>query len=81
MIIIEYIVPFIAILSVLVFVHEYGHFWVARRCGVFVEIFSIGFGRELFHWHDKKGTRWRVAMLPLGGYVRMRGVARRPTTA
>ena len=81
MIIIEYIVPFIAILSVLVFVHEYGHFWVARRCGVFVEIFSIGFGRELFHWHDKKGTRWRVAMLPLGGYVRMRGDADESSSA
>ena len=75
MVIIEYILPFIAILSVLIFVHEYGHFWVARRCGVFVEIFSIGFGRELFGWHDRHGTRWRVAILPLGGYVRMRGDA------
>jgi regulator of sigma E protease len=75
MIIIDYILPFIAILSVLIFVHEYGHFWVARRCGVFVEIFSIGFGRELFGWHDRHGTRWRVAILPLGGYVRMRGDA------
>jgi regulator of sigma E protease len=73
MFLLEYIVPFIAILSVLVFIHEYGHFWVARRCGVYVEVFSIGFGRELFHWHDKKGTRWRIAALPLGGYVRMRG--------
>jgi len=75
MLLLEYILPFIAILSLLVFVHEYGHFWVARRCGVFVEVFSIGFGREIFHWHDRKGTRWRVAMLPLGGYVRMRGDA------
>jgi regulator of sigma E protease len=75
MFIIDYILPFIAILSVLVFIHEYGHFWVARRCGVFVEIFSIGFGRELFHWYDRRGTRWRVAVLPLGGYVRMRGDA------
>ena len=73
MIIIDYILPFIAILSVLIFVHEYGHFWVARRCGVFVEVFSIGFGRELFGWYDRRGTRWRVAILPLGGYVRMRG--------
>lgn len=75
MLLLDYILPFIAILSVLVFVHEYGHFWVARRCGVHVEIFSIGFGRELFHWHDRHGTRWRVAILPLGGYVRMRGDA------
>ena len=70
---VDYLIPFIMILSVLVFVHEYGHFWVARRCGVFVEVFSIGFGRELFGWHDRRGTRWRVAILPLGGYVRMRG--------
>ncbi|MDA0339423.1 MAG: RIP metalloprotease RseP [Proteobacteria bacterium] len=75
MLLLEYILPFIAILSILVFVHEYGHFWVARRCGVYVEIFSIGFGRELLHWHDRHGTRWRLAMLPLGGYVRMRGDA------
>lgn len=74
-IIADYIVPFILILSVLVFVHEYGHFWVARRCGVFIETFSIGFGREVFGWHDRHGTRWRVALLPLGGYVRMRGDA------
>ncbi|MCA8930046.1 MAG: RIP metalloprotease RseP [Alphaproteobacteria bacterium] len=74
-ILIEYIVPFILILSVLVFVHEYGHFWVARRCGVFVETFSIGFGREVFGWYDRHGTRWRVSVLPLGGYVRMRGDA------
>jgi len=75
MLLLDYILPFIAILSVLVFVHEYGHFWVARRCGVHVEVFSIGFGRELLHWHDRHGTRWRVALLPLGGYVRMRGDA------
>jgi regulator of sigma E protease len=75
MILVDYILPFVVILSILVFVHEYGHFWVARRCGVFVEIFSIGFGREIFGWYDRHGTRWRVAALPLGGYVRMRGDA------
>ncbi len=75
MVIFDYILPFIVILSILVFVHEYGHFWVARKCGVFVEVFSIGFGREIFGWHDRHGTRWRVAALPLGGYVRMRGDA------
>ncbi len=64
---------FIVIISVIVFVHEFGHFWVARRCGVRVETFSIGFGRELFGWNDKHGTRWSIAMLPLGGFVKMFG--------
>lgn len=66
---------FILAISVLVSVHEYGHFWVARRCGVRVEVFSIGFGRELFGWNDRRGTRWRVSALPLGGYVRFYGDA------
>lgn len=70
-----YIIPFIVILTILVFVHELGHYWVARRCGVRVEAFSIGFGPELFHKMDKHGTRWRVAMFPLGGYVKMFGDA------
>ncbi|MCF4164599.1 RIP metalloprotease RseP [Zavarzinia compransoris] len=66
---------FIVAISALVSVHEFGHFWVARRCGVKVETFSIGFGRELFGWTDKTGTRWRVSALPLGGYVRFFGDA------
>ena len=68
-----YVIPFLVILTVLVFVHELGHFWVARRYGVRVEVFSIGFGPELFGWTDRLGTRWRISLLPLGGYVRMAG--------
>src|SRR5690348_18236514 len=64
---------FLVVLTVLVFVHELGHFLVARACGVRVEVFSIGFGPELFGWTDRTGTRWKFAWLPLGGYVRMFG--------
>lgn len=64
---------FIFVLSVLVFIHEYGHFWVARRNDVRVQTFSIGFGSELFGWTDRHGTRWRVAALPFGGYVKFLG--------
>ena len=64
---------FILVLSLLVFVHEWGHYIVARMCGVKVETFSIGFGKEIFGWDDKKGTRWKVSMIPLGGYVKMFG--------
>jgi regulator of sigma E protease len=58
-------------LAVLVTVHEYGHFWVARRCGVKVLRFSIGFGKPLYSWHDSQGTEYVVAAIPLGGYVKM----------
>ena len=58
-------------LAVLVAVHEYGHFWVARRCGVQVLRFSIGFGKALFTWRDRQGTEYSVAAIPLGGYVKM----------
>lgn len=68
-----YVVPFLIILTILVFVHELGHFWIARRNGVKVEVFSVGFGPELFGRTDAKGTRWRISLLPLGGYVRMAG--------
>jgi regulator of sigma E protease len=68
-------VPFLIILTVLVFVHEMGHFLVARRNGVRVEIFSIGFGREIFGWTDKAQTRWKFSLIPLGGYVKMFGDA------
>jgi regulator of sigma E protease len=68
-----YVVPFLIVLSIVVFVHEFGHFVVARRCRVKVETFSIGFGPEIFGWFDKTGTRWRVAWLPFGGYVKMFG--------
>ncbi|MFD2261274.1 RIP metalloprotease RseP [Lacibacterium aquatile] len=70
---ISYILPFLVALTVLVFVHEFGHYWVARRAGVRVEVFSIGFGPELFGWTAKSGTRWRFSAIPLGGYVKMFG--------
>jgi regulator of sigma E protease len=68
-------VSFIFILGVIVFVHELGHYIVARYNDVRVEVFSIGFGRELFGWNDSSGTRWKVSLLPLGGYVKMFGDA------
>ena len=64
---------FLALLTVLVFVHEYGHYIVARWCGVKVEVFSIGFGPELFGWTDSRSTRWKISAIPLGGYVKMFG--------
>jgi regulator of sigma E protease len=70
-----YLLPFIAALTIIVFFHELGHFLVARLCGVTVEIFSIGFGREIFGWNDKHGTRWKVCWLPFGGYVKFEGDA------
>lgn len=70
-----YVLAFLVVLSIVVFVHEYGHYWVARRNGVHVDAFSIGFGPELFGWTDQSGTRWKVAGIPLGGYVKMRGDA------
>jgi regulator of sigma E protease len=70
-----YLLSFIVALSVIVFVHEFGHFIVGRWCGVKVEAFSIGFGRELFGFTDKKGTRWKFCLWPLGGYVRFEGDA------
>ncbi len=72
---INYIIPFLAVLTVLVFVHEFGHYWVARRNGVRVEVFSIGFGPELFGVTDRAGTRWKFSAVPLGGYVKMFGDA------
>ncbi|WP_374306365.1 RIP metalloprotease RseP [Methylocella sp.] len=70
-----YVVPFIFVLSTVVFFHELGHFLVGRWCGVKVDAFSLGFGPELFARIDRHGTRWRVAALPLGGYVKFHGDA------
>lgn len=70
-----YVVPFLIVLSILVFVHELGHYLVARFNGVGVDVFSIGFGPEVFGWNDKAGTRWKVSWFPLGGYVKMVGDA------
>lgn len=69
----NYIIPFLAVLTVIVFVHEMGHYLVARWNGVAVDAFSIGFGPELFGWTDRRGTRWKVSIIPLGGYVRFKG--------
>ena len=66
---------FIFILSVIVFIHEMGHYLIARYNGVRIDVFSIGFGPELFGWNDSTGTRWKVSLLPLGGYVKMFGDA------
>ena len=68
-----YLLPFLAILTALVFVHELGHYSVARWAGVRVEVFSIGFGPELFGWTAASGTRWKFSAIPLGGYVKMFG--------
>ena len=62
---------FIVALSILIAIHEYGHFWVARRCGVKIHRFSIGFGKVLFKRLDRQGTEFAVAAIPLGGYVKM----------
>ena len=70
-----YVVPFILILSLIVAVHELGHYLVGRWCGVKIDAFSLGFGPELFARVDARGTRWRVGALPLGGYVKFHGDA------
>ena len=69
----DYVVPFLIVLTILVFVHEMGHFLVARYNNVRVEVFSIGFGAELFGFNDNHGTRWKFSAIPLGGYVKMFG--------
>ena len=70
---IGFIVPFLVVMTFIVFFHELGHFLVARWCGVRVETFSIGFGRELWGRNDRHGTRWKIAWIPLGGYVKFEG--------
>ncbi|MCG7201544.1 RIP metalloprotease RseP [Marinobacter pelagius] len=69
--IIETILALALTLGILVTLHEYGHFWVARRCGVKVLRFSVGFGRPMFSWYDRHGTEFAIAAIPLGGYVKM----------
>jgi regulator of sigma E protease len=68
-----YILPFIVLILVVVFIHEYGHYYFARKYGVGVTDFSIGFGKEIFGWNDKSGTRWKICWIPLGGYVKFFG--------
>ena len=69
----NYIIPFLILIMIVVFIHEYGHYYFAKRYGVGVTDFSIGFGREIFGWNDKSGTRWKVCWVPLGGYVKFFG--------
>ena len=68
-----YVVPFLFVLTIIVFIHELGHFMVARMAGIAVETFSVGFGREIFGFTDTKGTRWKFSWIPLGGYVKFLG--------
>ena len=66
----SYIIPFIILILIVVFIHEYGHYYFAKKYGVGVTDFSIGFGQEIFGWNDKSGTRWKICWIPLGGYVK-----------
>ncbi len=68
-----YLIPFIVLILIVVFIHEYGHYYFAKRYGVAVTDFSIGFGKEIFGWNDKSGTRWKICWIPLGGYVKFFG--------
>jgi regulator of sigma E protease len=68
-----YLLPFLFVLTLVVFFHELGHFLIARRCGIRVLVFSVGFGPELFGFFDRHGTRWKVSAVPLGGYVKFLG--------
>src|SRR3984957_19435885 len=67
------IIPFLVVLTIVVFFHEFGHFLVARWCGIKVLTFSIGFGPELFGFNDRHDTRWKISAIPLGGYVKFFG--------
>ena len=69
----SYILPFIILILIVVFIHEYGHYYFAKRYGVGITDFSIGFGKEIFGWNDKSGTRWKICWVPLGGYVKFFG--------
>ncbi len=69
----SYIIPFIVLILVVVFIHEYGHYYFAKKYGVGVTDFSIGFGQEIIGWNDKSGTRWKICWIPLGGYVKFFG--------
>ena len=69
----NYIIPFLILITVVVFIHEYGHYYFAKKYGVGITDFSIGFGSEIFGWNDKSGTRWKICWIPLGGYVKFFG--------
>jgi len=78
--VIQAVLAFITAITILVFVHEWGHYIVARMNGVKVDVFSIGFGKEIFGWYDKHGTRWRISYIPMGGYVKFFGDASAAST-
>jgi len=69
----NYLLPFLVLITVVVFIHEYGHYYFAKKYGVGITDFSIGFGKEIFGWKDKSGTRWKICWIPLGGYVKFFG--------
>ena len=69
------VIPFVVVLGIVVAVHEYGHYIVARWCGIQSDVFSIGFGPVIWSRRDRRGTLWQLAALPLGGYVKFRGDA------
>src|SRR5260370_30263124 len=82
--VVSYIGPFLFVLGIVVFVHEYGHFFIGRRCGAAAKVFSLGIGPEIVGLTDRHGTRWRLSALPLGGYVKFagdRGAASAPDMA
>ena len=66
-------IPFLILILIVVFIHEYGHYYFAKKYGVGITDFSIGFGKEIFGWNDKSGTRWKICWIPLGGYVKFFG--------
>ena len=69
----NYLIPFLILITIVVFIHEYGHYYFAKKYGVGITDFSIGFGKEIFGWFDKSGTRWKICWIPLGGYVKFFG--------
>jgi regulator of sigma E protease len=73
--VLTYVVPFLLVLTLVITIHELGHFWAAKSFGTAIERFSIGFGKAIFSWRDKAGVEWRVGWIPLGGYVKFAGDA------
>ena len=69
------VLPFLIIITIVVFVHEYGHYIIGRLCGIHAEVFSVGMGPKIYSWQDKHGTVWQIAAIPLGGYVKFLGDA------
>src|SRR5215831_18206192 len=72
-VVVSFVLPFLFVLTIIVFIHELGHFLVARWCGIKVLVFSIGFGPEIVGFDDRRGTRWKISAIPLGGYVKFFG--------